>query len=361
MALLDASAVLTDNWITANEADVGGGIDVEGGTPMIRRNLITQNLASVGGGLDAYLFSDGAWISANTVQRNAAVYGAGFELSGIGAPVVTSNLIVGNTASATGPLTSYGGGIDAYYSDARIFNNTVADNRADRGGGLAVEADSFGTPSAVNNLLFGNVGTRGGGGAELDAPGISVLSNIFYQNSTDCGGASAWVCSESSNLFADPMFVDESVLDFRLRAGSPAIDSGRTEGAPVDDLRGQRRPLDGNADAVAAIDRGACEYDRNEVLGVEFDSPGSFVWQPVIGAGAYHVYSAPLSSLRVTGFGECRDPDDSDITDQLFTEGRPPAVGDGLAYVVTAVVSGNEGSAGFDSGGLERPPPASCP
>lgn len=56
------------------------------------------------------------------------------------------------------------------------------------------------------------------------------------------------------NLDADPLFVDPEGGDYRLQAGSPAIDAGTTEGAPAEDLDGNPRPLG------TGVDIGAYEH-----------------------------------------------------------------------------------------------------
>jgi hypothetical protein len=364
LAALNSSVLVSENRIEGNDADVGGGVEITGGAPHVTRNLITGNLATVGGGLDAYLaIATGAVIRGNTIVSNtASKYGGGMEVGGLGSPIVSSNLIVGNVATGSGPFGSYGGGVDVYYSEIRLINNTLADNTADRGGGVALLADVFGSPALANNLLYRNRAAKDGGGAHMEVFEAVVLNNIFFENSRDdCGGVSAQLCSDPTNLFADPLFVGASTSDYRLRPGSPAIDSASAQWAPADDFRGQRRPLDGDRDGVAGFDRGAYEYDRNDVLELLFTGPSTLSWRAVTGASSYHVYSGLLSLLPIRGPDSCRDGDDPDRADLSFTEALTPVIRDGLAYLVTAVVGGEEQTAGFDSRGIERSLPSPCP
>src|SRR6059036_2362148 len=121
VAALQSAAVVSDNVLSGNDADYGGGLHLEGGSPRITRNLITGNTAGAGGGVDAYvLFGTDALIAANTISSNTAIFGGGLELGGPGVPVVTNNLILGNSAVASGAGTGFGGGTDDYYSNAQI-------------------------------------------------------------------------------------------------------------------------------------------------------------------------------------------------------------------------------------------------
>jgi hypothetical protein len=365
VALLQSAAVVSDNIVSGNDADYGGGLHLEGGSPRITRNLITGNTAGAGGGVDAYVLpGSGALIAANTFSSNTAIFGGGLELASFGAPVVTNNLILGNSAVASGAGEGFGGGVDAYNSSALIAGNTLAGNAARTGGGAAVF--SGGTPRLAGNIFLENQASSAGGAVDLESPWAAVLGNIFHLNARDgCSGSSASLCSEPSNLEIDPLLVDPAGQDFRPRPDSPAIDSAPADGAPADDHRGQRRPLDGNRDGVPAYDRGAYEFDRDAVLGLELapDPSGStrLTWQPVRGASAYHVYSGGFTGRLERLPDSCRDAEDDDPADRSFRESLDPLPGEAFAYLVTAVTAAGEQSPGFDSGGLERVLATSCP
>lgn len=361
IALVTTGALVEENLLTGNDADFGGGLHLDGGAPRITRNLIAGNTAGAGGGVDAYVVSGAPpRIAGNTIRANTALFGGGIELAGPGAPIVTNNLIVGNTAAAGSAGTGFGGGIDAYYSGAELSNNTLVSNTARTGGGGSVLTDR--PLRLVNNILFGNEASNDGGGLDLEAPAGTVLANIFHQNARGtCSGSDAVLCAEPSNLEADPLLVDPAGGDLRPRSGSPAIDGALAAGAPADDLRGQRRPLDGDRDGTAAPDRGAYEYDRNDVPGLRIASPSSLAWDPVSGASRYHVYSGVLGGGVRTLPDACRDPEDDDPADLSFAEGLDPLPGEAFAYLVTAVIGAEEQSPGFDARGLERILPVPCP
>lgn len=364
-AVMHSAALVSDNVLSGNDADYGGGLHLEGGSPRITRNLIVGNTAGAGGGVDAYaLFGTTPLIAANTIRSNTAIFGGGLELAGPGTANVTNNLILGNGAAASGAGTGFGGGIDAYYTGARIVNNTLARNSARTGGGAAVLSGT--APRLVNNIFLENDASSAGGALNMDSPGAAVLANIFHLNARGtCSGPTASLCSEPSNLNADPLLVGPAGSDFRPRASSPAIDSGQAALAPLDDFRGQRRPLDGDRDGVAAHDRGAYEFDRDDVPGLEamLEPNGAMrlAWQPVSGAARYHVYSGMFFGFPQHLPDMCRDGDDADPFDRSFLEPLDPVPGEVFVYLVTAVTAAGERSSGFDSRGLERSLPAVCP
>jgi Right handed beta helix region len=159
--------------------------------------------------------------------------------------------------------------------DIRIFNNVVYNNA---GPGLVV-ADWGGRQSKhpienvwfVNNTVVGN-GRRWGGGMMFDtreAKNVVVRNNIFAGNHNHqvyvqkepisrvvdhnlCFGDGE--VTGERNVAGEPRFVDAEKGDYRLRAGSPAIDAGSPDAAPKTDYDGRPRPVG------KAVDLGAFEY-----------------------------------------------------------------------------------------------------
>jgi hypothetical protein len=98
--------------------------------------------------------------------------------------------VVDNTIDENGAAGGYGGGIYCEETDGLIEGNSLSDNSASRGGGIAACSDAW--PVISGNSLIGNVAVSRGGGIMLedDPHTVRVLNNIIKNNLaiTDGGG-----------------------------------------------------------------------------------------------------------------------------------------------------------------------------
>jgi hypothetical protein len=152
--------------------------------------------------------------------------------------------------------------------NAAIFIlNTVTANAATHSGfftGLRFE--NWGTDETVivDNVFWGNQG----GDVLLFGPIEPFSFNDF--------GVVDGVWIGTANLSVDPEFVSPPAGDYRLRSGSPMIDSGVNTGLiypPEWDLLGQARPL-------SSYDRGAYEY-HPPLFADGFESGDVSAWNTV--------------------------------------------------------------------------------
>ena len=149
-----------------------------------------------------------------------------------------------------------------------LYNNTFLNNDGARGGGLYIQRSHFTTALVYSNIFWGNTGEPRDFYEEFGDPRSphSDFGNFLYFNQiSDFSGPDGGSLVEYQNDDSDPL------LDgFIPRPGSPVIDTGPDPAGPLlalwiepplYDHRYRPRPVDGNGDGSALIDRGAIEVD----------------------------------------------------------------------------------------------------
>jgi len=261
-------AVLYNCGLSNNAAIYNGTFGTGGGVYQctLYNSILMNNQASSGPG-----YGGGAYQGTNfncLITGNAAGYGGGTYQS-----TNFSCLISGNIASIYG-----GGAYNGMFYNCVLSGNTVTNTTSFYGNGGGIYASAYNSAVIINCTVTGNSATSAGGGIY----GGIAFNSIIYFNSAP-GGSNWWAnnpnmyycCTTpnpsygTGNVTNDPSFVDAPGGDFRLKCGSPCIDAGFTNcfspvgiiSAPINDIRGVARPLDGNGDGIAQFDMGAYEYD----------------------------------------------------------------------------------------------------
>ncbi|MFQ6104879.1 MAG: hypothetical protein ACE5OP_11390 [Candidatus Glassbacteria bacterium] len=189
----DSSSIVQGFTITTGWTTLGGGIYCRGSSPTISDNSIIMNTAG------GYTYGYGG-----------AIYC--YESS----PHVSGNLIMGNTASGNG------GGIYSWNSSLTTDGNTIFGNTAEfLGGGIYCINDTATT--VTNSILWEN--SAGTGQQIFLDSGASIDVNY-------CDVDGGW--PGEGNIVADPGFVLQEKLDFRLLWDSPCIDAGQPTSSDPD-------------------------------------------------------------------------------------------------------------------------------
>ena len=258
---------------------------------IIRGNRIHGNKTQVPwGAIGALSDGNGIIIDDSKNTQNGSTQGRY-----TGRTLVVNNLVYGNGGS----------GIHAYESEhVDIVNNTTWHNSTVLD---YSEIDGYDSNDVnlSNNIAVAAPGKRitwlGGSGV------VTYRSNLYF-------GSSRIEAQGTGDLIADPNFINpalDTAADFRLRVGSPGIDSGVSALAPSTDLRGGARPTG------ATFDRGAYEYGAipgdvvpvggtgNGLLGTYFPSTG-FTGVSVTRTDATvnfdWGYGSPVSGIGVDAF-----------------------------------------------------------
>jgi len=296
-----ATGTIQGFTITGGNALTGAGIYVDNSSPIISDNMITGNSGSDSyaliAGTGIYLTNNShPVISRNVIQNNQARpslnHGAGAGIyvgTGCDATIV-NNVISGNTA--TGMHSAYQGrGAAVYIAGASptLVNNTIYGNTGSGGNHGAVQLAGSAQPNLTNNILANNSGyaiTE-----EVTTADASTLQrNLFWSNGRgayyDADRArgiksglqlNTLLAEASGNMLGDPRFVAAGTADFRLAAGSFAVDVGASGGVvPADDLTGAARPAGTRPDVGAyESDAAALDTDGDTVLDGEEQVRGS--------------------------------------------------------------------------------------
>jgi predicted outer membrane repeat protein len=254
-----------------------------------------------------------------TFRGNSSVFGGGAMYNDGGSPTLTNVAFIKNS-------TLMGGGMYNDGSSPTLTNVTFSKNSADSGAGIY---DYHGSaPTLTNCILWGDAG------GEIIDTGLSA-STVTY--SIVQGG---WTGTGNKN--ADPLFVDVATDDLHLSAGSPAIDAATNTGAPLADLDGNLRPLDGDGDGTATTDMGA--YEHAAMPGIAGLSPTS---GPTAGGTTVTITGANLTGASAVSFGTTAATSFTVVSATEITATSPPGSA-GAVHVTVATTGGTSASGSAD-------------
>lgn len=260
-----ASPVLTDCVLSGNKASLGGALScLEGAAPRLERSTLRQNKAIDGGAVYAERSSP-SLRDCEVLGNSATAGGAGFFFTSL--PTVDGCTVMGNAATGNG-----GGFCFLLGSPGSVTNTRILGNSAGVGGALTCERRED-TPSIINCTLYGNRASSYGGGINChnDASPF-VLNCILWGNSPEsvCGDAYSCLADEDPfflrpgafdlDRFAPAVVGGEEIPmpdfvvqagDYRVRSGSPAVDTGSPDRAPAVDIAGLPRPCGQGVDIGA--------------------------------------------------------------------------------------------------------------
>ncbi len=246
----DSASRFEDVTFTGNRADEDGGalcitndgeVIVDGAT--FENN---ETLSGSGGALfyDADLGDEILTLLNVDFQNNvASTSGGAAALDGLsGVATITNARFVENYAGGDG------GAIDSDV-DLTLTNVTITENSS-----AAIHDGLTGSLEIRNSILWDNQGS------ELS---LSTIGDYFITHSIIDGGRPDEVDEDDYvlNLDENPLFV-EAPANLALLDSSPGIDAGNSGLAnlPDEDLAGNPRIVDGDADGDANIDMGAYEF-----------------------------------------------------------------------------------------------------
>jgi len=252
-----ASPTIKNNTIFSNIAYNGGGIYChKSSSPVITDNIISGNSASFGGGGICCEHSSSPTVKNNKISGNSAPSGFGGGICCWSVADIANNIISWNSSGI------YGGGICIEYYNPKITNNIIYGNFATTGKGGGIYCRKS-LSQITNNTIVGN-SADSGGGMTFDGSFIPIITNTIIRDNTAQsfpeieGSPIVTYCNikggfvGTGNIDASPLFVDPAVNDYHLTFNSPCKDSADNTGVnELTDFEGDPRIAHGKADMGA--------------------------------------------------------------------------------------------------------------
>ena len=278
--------LIENNETSGSTIEHGIYVSNSGDRPVIRGNKSWGNVRNgihING--DAEQDGDGiisnALVSGNTIYNNGVQGGSGINMDGVQNSRIENNLIYDAHASGISLYQIDGGGPS---SGNVVVNNTI--HQASNGRWAinikGIEDDDPTTPGAINNTILNNIlvsqhSLRGAIDISPDSlPGLvsdynAVISRFTTNDTASVISLAQWrtqTGQDAHSFVATPtaLFENWAAGDYRLKAGSPAINAGTNTQAPEVDLFGNPRP-------AGAVDIGAIEFGA--ALTADFNNDGS--------------------------------------------------------------------------------------
>ena len=260
---------------------IGAGMLNYKSSPTVRNCTFSKNLAEGSQGFGGGMYNQSASpVLINCVFFQNKAFNGGAICNQKSDPVLTNCTFTANAADATGESI---GGVSALIS----LGDSSCMYRENKGGAL-FNAES--SPSLKNCIVWGN--------SEEGIYNCESSPTVTY--SCIEGGNDG-----EGNIAADPLFVNASNGNLRLRATSPCVDTANSTDAPAEDILGYSRPW-GNG-----VDMGAYEYHLEAT-----DSTPPVI--TLLGAASISVECG--ISWTPPGF-IAQDNVDGDLTDQVVVTG----------------------------------------
>jgi hypothetical protein len=235
--LLPFKGTASHNFISDNAAEnEGGGLIVGGGNFVLQANRIISNTASGrGGGLS---LSSSPLVSGNIIIGNTSVKGGGVSIAVLGqsSPLLINNVIADNRVHASGDKTGEGSAVYIENGTAHMAHATLRGNYGGDGSSVCISSThGYNGTAILTNTIIANqaVGIKVRQGSSANINGV-LWFNIPITLTAEASTSS----SIQHQVKGNPKF---AVDGYHILVGSAAIDKGVMAGI-INDIDSQLRP-----------------------------------------------------------------------------------------------------------------------
>lgn len=258
------SLVITNSVITGNSTTSGHGGGLFNGSGDVRmKNVTISGNSTAAGRAGGGIFNASEMVLNNvTISGNTAEHGGGIANSGANARLKLQNTTLSGNRAGTA-----GGGMAAF-NPVEIAGSTIAFNRAAQGGGISNQNTIVQLESSI---LAGNTKTDG---TTADNASGSITS-LGYNIDSD---GSAGLNQTGDQSAVDPLLDttlrsdDGLTATHALQQGSPAIDAGHVDHAPITD---QHDRLRGATPDIGAVESNPTSLTETSVIDVNAETASS--------------------------------------------------------------------------------------
>ena len=289
ICLYDATLIPTLRNLIIRKNSGGGALYVRGGDITVSSSTFHDNTDGCG----ANCSWGGSSTFTNCYFYNNVSFGGGAGIATTMSSVVYiyNSLFYNNSADVHGGAIYFGFG-----GNGHIFNCTLTNNSAPNG---AVCHAGNVNPTFNNCIIYDNNNTQ----FDINGTTVLTLNHCLYDSSPGVnsinGGAT--IVSTNHNISTDPLFIDASNDDYRLKYESPCIDVGDDSYSTESyDIRGvgYDRKLSKTSASAGTIDMGAYEF-RAGYDGVIFSlSVGSILGESAISGTTLNASGVPTITSK---------------------------------------------------------------
>lgn len=294
VVLTGASNTRIDGVVLTGGRNTYGAVLFSNLSAVVLSNCIVRNNGTEIDGSGLYTYNSSVEVSNCSFLNNHAYRGGAIYLNKSTASIEYCT-IDGNS------VTTSGGGIVISRSTATVSSCTITHNYTTVGNGGGISSDDNSNTSVTNSIIANNTSYGYGGGIYTRGAILTVINCTIFSNTSfrEGGGIAFWDCSPQiynsilgnqgdeifkyssgtatvrysciqggysgeGNIDSFPNFESVNSDNYRLKNGSPCIDSGSVDLAPSKDLDGIVRPgVDGKVDmgAYESID----SFERGDI------------------------------------------------------------------------------------------------